>query len=234
MITPFDIEKKEFSKGVRGYSIEEVDEFLDQIIVDLEKVIKENLRLKAEVVNLEQENEKLKGSEGEVVDVLQKAKSLMSDISSSAEKRAEVILKNAQLDAELTVREARDRSEKLLQENRFLEERCSQFKENYRRFLDSELERLQEAEDMFAPYDESKLHSLIDEPIGPEGDYSSPLDGEGQAEQTAPVAQMSAVEDNNPDGVMILDDLERELFGDDIAQDERRTVVMSSSEIKDR
>ena len=44
MITPFDIEKKEFSKGVRGYSIEEVDEFLDQIIVDLEKVIKENLQ----------------------------------------------------------------------------------------------------------------------------------------------------------------------------------------------
>jgi cell division initiation protein len=233
MITPFDIEKKEFSKGVRGYSIEEVDEFLDQIIVDLEKIIKENLRLKAEVVNLEQENEKLKGSEGEVVDVLQKAKSLMSDISSSAEKRAEVILKNAQLDAELTVREARDRSEKLLQENRFLEERCSQFKENYRRFLDSELERLQEAEDMFAPYDESKLHSLIDEPIGPEGDYSSPLD-DAAVNQPAPVGQMSAVEDNSTDGAMVLDDLERELFGDDIAQDERKTVVMSSSDIKDR
>ena len=40
MITPFDIEKKEFSKGVRGYNIEEVDEFLDQIIVDLEKLMK--------------------------------------------------------------------------------------------------------------------------------------------------------------------------------------------------
>ncbi len=58
MITPVDIEKKEFTKGVRGYNIDEVDEFLDQIIVDLEKLIKENLRLKTEVTALEEENKK--------------------------------------------------------------------------------------------------------------------------------------------------------------------------------
>ena len=87
MITPFDIEKKEFSKGVRGYNIEEVDEFLDQIIVDLEKLMKENLRLKTEVATLEQENEKYKGSEGEVVKVLEQARSLMGDISASADEK---------------------------------------------------------------------------------------------------------------------------------------------------
>ena len=36
MITPADIEYKEFTKVVRGYKEEEVDEFLDLIIVDME------------------------------------------------------------------------------------------------------------------------------------------------------------------------------------------------------
>ena len=41
MITPADIENKEFSRGVRGYKEDEVDEFLDLIILDMEKLLKE-------------------------------------------------------------------------------------------------------------------------------------------------------------------------------------------------
>ncbi len=32
MLTPEDIEKKEFTKGVRGYKDTEVDAFLDEVI----------------------------------------------------------------------------------------------------------------------------------------------------------------------------------------------------------
>ena len=42
MITPADIENKVFSKAVRGYKEEEVDEFLDLLTLDLEKVLNEN------------------------------------------------------------------------------------------------------------------------------------------------------------------------------------------------
>ena len=42
MITPIDIQEKVFTKAVRGYKEEEVDAFLDLIIVDMEKLIKEN------------------------------------------------------------------------------------------------------------------------------------------------------------------------------------------------
>ena len=45
MITPADIEYKEFTKVVRGYKEEEVDEFLDLIIVDMENLIRENKKL---------------------------------------------------------------------------------------------------------------------------------------------------------------------------------------------
>ena len=49
MITPADIEYKEFTKAVRGYKEEEVDAFLDMIIVDMEKLIRENRKLKEEL-----------------------------------------------------------------------------------------------------------------------------------------------------------------------------------------
>ncbi|MCR5134336.1 MAG: DivIVA domain-containing protein [Clostridiales bacterium] len=167
MITPFDIEKKEFSKGVRGYNIEEVDEFLDQIIVDLEKLMKENLRLKTEVATLEQENEKFKGSEGEVVKVLEQARSLMGDISASAEKRAEVLMKNAELDAELTVREARDRAERLKEENKTLQKRYIMFRDRYKRYLEEELDRFNTMDDdLFPMFDEGRLEDLVNAPLG--------------------------------------------------------------------
>jgi cell division initiation protein len=39
MITPLDIQNKEFPKVVRGYKEEEVDGFLDLVTLDLEKLL---------------------------------------------------------------------------------------------------------------------------------------------------------------------------------------------------
>ena len=42
MITPVDIEQKEFTRGVRGYKEEEVDTFLNLIILEMENLIRTN------------------------------------------------------------------------------------------------------------------------------------------------------------------------------------------------
>ncbi len=42
MITPVDIEQKEFTRGVRGYREEEVDTFLNLIILEMENLIRTN------------------------------------------------------------------------------------------------------------------------------------------------------------------------------------------------
>ena len=41
MIRPVDIQDKECTKAVRGYKEEEVNEFLDEITVDLERLLEE-------------------------------------------------------------------------------------------------------------------------------------------------------------------------------------------------
>lgn len=164
MITPLDIQNKEFTRSVRGYKEEEVDMFLDLITLDLEKIVKENVRLKAEIAALNDDLEKYKGSEGEIVAVLEKAQSLMNDISASSEKRADVIIKNAELDADLTVREAREQAVKLVSEHKNLQKRFNSFRDRYKKMLEDELARFS-SDDMDLEQDlgDHKLEDLLGE-----------------------------------------------------------------------
>ena len=141
MITPLDIQNKEFSKAVRGYKEEDVDSFLDLITFDLERLITENSALKTDVGRLTKELERYRGSEGVVLETLEAAKALMGDISQSAERRAEILLKNAELDAELITREAKDSVERLTEESLLLKNRFLAFQTKYKSLLESELER---------------------------------------------------------------------------------------------
>lgn len=141
MITPLDIQNKEFSKVVRGYKESDVDSFLDIITFDLERLITENSMLKNDVARLNKELQRYRGSEGVVLETLEAAKALMGDICESAERRAEILLKNAELDAELIQREAKESVEKLTEESISLRNRFTTFQAKYKSLLESELER---------------------------------------------------------------------------------------------
>ncbi|MDR2295438.1 MAG: DivIVA domain-containing protein [Clostridiales Family XIII bacterium] len=141
MITPLDIQNKEFTKGVRGYKEEEVDSFLDLITLDFEKLIQDNRRLKESIAVLTEEVERYRGSENAVLETLEAAKALMGDISVSAEKRAEILLRNAEMDAERIQREARESVERLTEESVKLRNRLNIFKSRFRTLLEAELER---------------------------------------------------------------------------------------------
>ena len=80
MIRPIDIQEKEFSRAVRGYKEDEVNAFLDEITLDLERLLNELRETKEENSRLVEELERHRGSEGTVVETLEAAKSLMADI----------------------------------------------------------------------------------------------------------------------------------------------------------
>ena len=141
MITPVDIEQKEFTRGVRGYKEEEVDTFLNLIILEMENLIRTNRELSDETSKLKEELATSRNTESEVLETLETAKRLMSEISASAEKRAEVLLKNAELDADLIRREARETSERFMDESKSIRTRVSALREKYKNLLEAELER---------------------------------------------------------------------------------------------
>ena len=45
MLTPLDLNNKNFSKGFRGYDTEEVDEFFAKVAKDFERLYQDNVEL---------------------------------------------------------------------------------------------------------------------------------------------------------------------------------------------
>ncbi len=163
MITPLDIQNKEFPRGVRGYKEDEVDGFLDLLTLDFEKIVKENFTLKEQIKTLNVELERYRTSEATVYDTLEVAKSLMNDISASAEKRASMVMKNAELDAQLIVREAKESVEKLDEEYSAAKIRLNIFKTRFKTLLESELEKFDTlSAEIFSDKDFEELRSITD------------------------------------------------------------------------
>ena len=141
VITPKEIQNKVFSTAVRGYKQEDVDKFLDALTLDWDRILLDNDNLKDQVRRLKGELERYKTTEQSIVDTLESARALMDDISSSAEKRANLVLRNAELDAELVLRDARETAQKLNEEYAEIKGRVESFRENYKKLLESELKR---------------------------------------------------------------------------------------------
>lgn len=174
MITPLDIQNKEFPKAVRGYKEEEVDGFLDLVTLDLEKILDENHKLKEKVKSLDKELDRYKKTEGTVLETLEAAKALMGDISVSAEKRAEMLLKNAELDAALIQREAKESVERLNEESISLKNRLNVFRTRYRSLLESELDKFDTlSAELFANKDIEELKGFTQEKVNSSLDKST-------------------------------------------------------------
>jgi cell division initiation protein len=141
MITPLDIQNKVFARAVRGYKEDEVDNFLDLLTVDYERVIDDNENLRRELAESQGRLEEYKNTEESVLKTLEAAKALMNDISASAEKRAEILVKNAELDAELLQRQARESVERLKEEELALSQRVASVRSRFKNMLETELDR---------------------------------------------------------------------------------------------
>ncbi len=106
MITPLDIENKKFGKQImNGYNVDEVDDFLDEITRDYEKLYKENSDLKKSVEDANQEMEKYKNIENTLQNTLIMAQSAATEVKNSAKQQADQIVKDAELSAKTRVEE---------------------------------------------------------------------------------------------------------------------------------
>jgi cell division initiation protein len=151
MVTPKDIQVKQFGLSMRGYNKREVDEFLDAITIDYQNLIEEKSRLEQENKDLKSRLEESQKNEHSVMNTLEQAKRLMSDISESAEKRAEVIIKNAHLDAQTITRNAKDSVATYTEQSEQMKNKLAGFRSRFKQFLNDEMGRMDSTvEELFA------------------------------------------------------------------------------------
>ena len=104
MITPLDIENKKFSKQmVNGYSVEEIDDFLDQLTIDYEKMYKENMESRNKIEELNKSLEHYKSIENTLQGTLLMAQTTADEVKNVAKQQAEQFLQEAQAAAKETV-----------------------------------------------------------------------------------------------------------------------------------
>lgn len=97
MITPLDIENKKFSKKtLNGYNPEEVDDFLDEIMSDYEKIYRQSSDDKKIIEDLTSKLEHYTQIESTLQSTLIMAQSASDEVKKAAEKQAEQILKEAE------------------------------------------------------------------------------------------------------------------------------------------
>ena len=160
MITPLDIENKKFSKrALNGYSTEEVDDFLDELTIDYEKLYKEAADAKQTIESQNKELVKYREMETTLQSTLLMAQTAAEDVQSEARKQADEIIANAEnsakeqfgkLDAEVEAkrRELNTQIEAKQRELETLQKQFDDYKANMESMLISQLELLKGSNNM--------------------------------------------------------------------------------------
>ena len=147
MLTPLDIENKRFSKTLKGYNVDEVDDFLDQLTIDYEKLYKENAELKDKVDDGAKELERYKSLETTLNNTLVMATSTADDIKANAQARAEQIIRDAQSEARRATDEITKDEFEIRKRTEELKRQFGVYKAKMESLLISQLELLQENKD---------------------------------------------------------------------------------------
>ena len=127
MLTPLDIQKQEFGVKMRGYNADEVDDFLDLVGADYEKLYRENKELKDKMIVLNKAIEEYKNIENSLRNA--------EDVKKNANEKAQNIIQEAE-------NKARDKSQEFAQ----LQTEIDTYKTKIKSFCNVMLEMLEKIE----------------------------------------------------------------------------------------
>ena len=97
MLTPMDINNRDFKRAtIRGYKEDEVDEFLDRVVADYDKLFRENEKLKEQARLNEKEITQFRKLEKNLQDTLMVVQNTADEIITSAKKNSEEMRNNTE------------------------------------------------------------------------------------------------------------------------------------------
>lgn len=119
MLSPVDIQNKVFKKNkIGGYHIEEVNDFMDEIVKSYQELTNENYGLKDKITILNESIQYYRTMESTIQNVLVLADKTAQDTKSAAYEKAEQVKKEAEQRAEKLIFSAQERVSMILEEGR--------------------------------------------------------------------------------------------------------------------
>lgn len=144
MLTPVDIQNKEFEKKIKGYDCDAVDDFLDIIIQDYDALCKETKALRDKVDLLTETVERYKEIEETMHRSLDVARQSAQDIKNNANMEAQAILNRAKLDASRLARQIDEEHIKKHQEMLKVKQDVDTYKTRIRTVCENLLKTIEE------------------------------------------------------------------------------------------
>ena len=144
MLTPIEIENKEFKKAIRGYKEEEVDEFLDIVKEDFEQIYRENLELKEKLTLYQDQINKYDNIGETLKATLITAQSAAEDTCSAANRKAKVIVEEADLKSRQIIELANSRVIEIRKEYDTMVKEFKIFRNKFKSLLEDEIRSIDE------------------------------------------------------------------------------------------
>lgn len=151
MITPMDIHNKTFSKGLRGYSEEEVNDFLRQIVTDYEQIYREHREMEEEMDQMKLKLSNYERISDTMTATLQLAKDTAENVKKNAKRNADILISNAKMEGERQVKDAEDYRRRLAETMIHTEGNMKNYVSKIRKDLELALASIDALENLKAP-----------------------------------------------------------------------------------
>lgn len=151
MITPMDIHNKTFSKGLRGYSEEEVNDFLRQIVTDYEQIYREHREMEEEMDQMKVKLSNYERISDTMTATLQLAKDTAENVKKNAKRNADILISNAKMEGERQVKDAEDYRRRLAETMIHTEGNMKNYVSKIRKDLELALASIDALENLKAP-----------------------------------------------------------------------------------
>ncbi|HEY5548869.1 MAG TPA: DivIVA domain-containing protein [Coriobacteriia bacterium] len=138
-LTPLDIHHKEFRNSLRGYSPEEVDDFLDEVAEEFERLFKENIDLSEKLEEASARVRAYADMERTLQNTMVAAQTSADDIRSRADAEAARLVADAESKSQEIVSAALGEKQRSLGEHARLKASEEEFRARFRTMLEDYL-----------------------------------------------------------------------------------------------
>jgi len=146
IISPIEIQKKEFNKTLRGYSQEEVRGYLEEISKSYEEVYSHNRELQDQIHDLKDRIQEYKNLEETLKNTLLLAEKTADDVKNCAQLERELVLKETMEKANKIIKTAEDKYNDVSCQIEELRRHFYLYKTRFTNFLKSQLELVESFE----------------------------------------------------------------------------------------
>lgn len=161
-IRPIDVRRKEFKSGFRGYDANQVDDFLDEVADEFERAYAEGRRLSEEVAVLKGRLEQFEELEAAIREALVHAQQVARDLRRNANKEAELTVREAKEQAHRILADSSARVERVQESYEVLRKAKQDFNNDFRHLLRTYAEVMERADVLSAQQIEASLRERLD------------------------------------------------------------------------